>query len=424
MKPQTILVLSLAGNLALAAVAYRFARTPQAGIAIASHQEKAVAGKSGNEFQTNSAQKIVVTNYTTDEFTWHDIEAQDYKDYIAKLRSVDCPEETIRDIIVADVNKLFRSKRDAINGDDEEYKYWKTENNWETKAGRERQKQFQALEKEKSALLVELLGVDPTKERNKELGYFDYREQRLSFLPEEKRSQAREVQEGFQELKQEIYRDAIYDADDWRKLRKIETDEMAKLATILTPEELEQYQLRNSHTADQLRSDLDGFEPTEDEFKEIFHLREARADELISSNDQDDKETQETRKKATEEINAQVKAQLGDARFAEYERAQDWSYKELERLTEKLELPKESAAAVYDMKKVAEDQVKEIRSDKSLTPEQRTQALQAVREATEKAVATSLGGEKNFNRYKLRGGWWISNLAPTPRKKSTVIVSP
>jgi hypothetical protein len=337
---------------------------------------------------------------------------------------VDCPEETIRDIIVADVNKLYRSKRDAINGDDGDYKYWKSENNWDTKAGRERQKQFQALEKEKSALLVELLGVDPTKERNKELGFLDYWEQRLSFLPEEKRTQAREVQESFQELKQEIYRDAIYDADDWRKLRKIETDEMAKLATILTPEELEQYQLRNSHTADQLRSDLEGFEPTEDEFKEIFHLREARADELISSNDQDDKETQETRKKATEEINAQVKAQLGDARFAEYERAQDWSYKELARLTEKLELPKESAATVYDMKKVAEDQVKEIRSDKSLTPEQRTQALQAVREATEKAVATSLGGEKNFNRYKLLGGWWIFNLAPTPRKKSTVIVTP
>lgn len=94
-------------------------------------------------------------------------------------------------------------------------------------------------------------------------------------------------------------------------------------------------------------------------------------------------------------------------------------------MTERLDLPKESAAAVYDMKKIAEDQVKQIRADNSLTQEQKTQALQAVREATEKAVTASLGGEKNFNRYKSRGGWWMNNLAPQPpRPKSKVIATP
>jgi hypothetical protein len=418
MKPQTLLLVSLLGNCALTFAAFHYAKSTPGFLDLNGQKNLAVHSNA------SSAASSVITNFVSDEFSWRRIETPDYKLYIANLRAIGCPEETIRDIIVADVNKLFRSKRNALMPGDDENKYWKSQNSWDTKEGRERQKKLRALDKEKSALLVELLGVDPVQERNKELGIVNYWDQRTDFLPDEKQAQFSDIQQKFQEQRQDIYRDGIFDADDWRKLLQIEKSETAELATFLTPEELIQYQLRYSHTADQLRSDLDMFEPSEEEFKEIFQLRQARADELISSNDPDDKETQQTRRKATDEINAQVKTLLGDARYAEYERSQDWSYKELARLTDRLELPKESAVAVYDMKKVAEEQVKRIRGDNSLSREQRAEALAAVRDATEKAVATSLGGEKNFNRYKSNGGWWINNLAPTPRKKSKVIVTP
>src|SRR5687767_831304 len=39
-------------------------------------------------------------------FDWRLVESEDYKKYIVNLRSIGCPEETIRDIITADVNKL------------------------------------------------------------------------------------------------------------------------------------------------------------------------------------------------------------------------------------------------------------------------------------------------------------------------------
>ncbi|MGH8527612.1 MAG: hypothetical protein ACREXY_26380, partial [Gammaproteobacteria bacterium] len=41
------------------------------------------------------------------KFHWSEVESPDYKEYIARLRGVQCPEETIRDIIVADINKLY-----------------------------------------------------------------------------------------------------------------------------------------------------------------------------------------------------------------------------------------------------------------------------------------------------------------------------
>ena len=40
-------------------------------------------------------------------FTWSQIETNDYRAYIANLRSIGCPDATIRDIIVADVNALY-----------------------------------------------------------------------------------------------------------------------------------------------------------------------------------------------------------------------------------------------------------------------------------------------------------------------------
>jgi hypothetical protein len=53
-----------------------------------------------------------------------------------------------------------------------------------------------------------------------------------------------------------------------------------------------------------------------------------------------------------------------------------------------------------------------VRRDQSLTPEQRTAALAAIRSETEKNVAATLG-EKNFKTYK-RYGYWMRNIAPTP----------
>src|SRR5262245_10847191 len=47
---------------------------------------------------------VVVTaaTGTNSPFHWRTIESEDYRKYIANLRAIGCPEETIRDIIVAE----------------------------------------------------------------------------------------------------------------------------------------------------------------------------------------------------------------------------------------------------------------------------------------------------------------------------------
>src|SRR5439155_26600282 len=44
-------------------------------------------------------------------FSWREVESPDYPTYIANLRDIGCPEQTVRDIIIADVNALFARRR-------------------------------------------------------------------------------------------------------------------------------------------------------------------------------------------------------------------------------------------------------------------------------------------------------------------------
>src|SRR5207253_1559882 len=43
-------------------------------------------------------------------FSWKEVESPDYPTYIANLRDIGCPDQTIRDIIIADVNSLYAQK--------------------------------------------------------------------------------------------------------------------------------------------------------------------------------------------------------------------------------------------------------------------------------------------------------------------------
>ena len=47
-------------------------------------------------------------------FTWSEVESEDYPTYIANLRDIGCPEQTLRDIIIADVNALFAKRRNDL----------------------------------------------------------------------------------------------------------------------------------------------------------------------------------------------------------------------------------------------------------------------------------------------------------------------
>src|SRR5262249_32537743 len=87
-----------------------------------------------------------------------EIESSDYPTYIAQLRAIGAPEKTIRDIILAALERSYQSRVDAPRQLDR-LPFWRTEeqSRW---LRRELNRQERELNREKRALIKALLGLD------------------------------------------------------------------------------------------------------------------------------------------------------------------------------------------------------------------------------------------------------------------------
>jgi hypothetical protein len=179
------------------------------------------------------------------------------------------------------------------------------------------------------------------------------------------------------------------------------------LAQVLTPQELEEYEMRVSPAANLLRYELLGFDPTEQEYRALFRLRRPFEDYLDNFQlDPDDSDANAKRFQAQQQYQQQLRTALGEKRYAEYYRSQDYGFRSLiER-----GVAKDIAARVYAIKRTAEDRARQIRANNNLTWPQRQEALNKLQTEAAKDVADLLG-ERGFKAYKIIGGQWLRALA-------------
>lgn len=409
MKPKGVLAISLGINLGLMVVLACYSTSRPAVSRPSAERKTVVAGKTQI---VEHAVSEVITNQTGPAFNWRSVESADYKIYIARLREIECPEETIRDIIIADVDKLYAPRFAALRPPEEkEYKYWRRNSGWRS-PDPERQKQYRALTEEKDALIKELLGVDSKVARGTYNWWDDERKEQLSFLSEDKQEQLRKLQEKFNDERQKIYAETqgYWDEDTQADLKKIHKRELAEMAKFMTPEEIFEYEMRTSDTANNLKRELASLKPTEEEFRELYRLRSAMDDYQNPTEEQrKDKDFWSKSDTAEKDSTAKMKELLGDERYAEYQRDKDYAYQSLARGAEFLGYDKAAAIKVYDMKGDAEKAANQVRNDQSLTTEQRNEKLKAIRAQTVQAIKENIG-EKGYKAYRRQGGYWISNI--------------
>ncbi len=399
MNLKTILAISLGANVLLAALALRNP-TPAPVTAVTEAPSAPVAPQSKVVKQT-------VTNTITKQITWELVESADYKEYIANLRSIGCPEETIRDIIIADVNKLYDKKKKEVRGEPKKFEYWKSGNPFVAAMDTGLMNKLKALDEEKNAVL-RALGITPdAKTELTQAMVVNPFEMMMDFLPDDKKARVVKIMSDMQSKMMEASKDGA----DTEAMGKAMQDMETALKGVLTPQEYLDYQLRFSMTANMLRNQVAGFDPNEEEFMRVFKLREAFDSEyspMTRGNESDDQ--RKSREAAEKRLKEDIKASLGPERYADYERAQDWSFQQIYRAAKKADLDTAEAVKVYDMKKAAEQATTEVRNNKDLTQEQRNQALQGIQQQTESSVKAVLG-EKGWDQYN-RGNntYWIKNI--------------
>jgi hypothetical protein len=353
----------------------------------------------------NADTKTVTITVPASGLDWRGVESEDYKKYIANLRAIGCPEETIRDIIIADVNKLFEQRKREMTGTTNKFQFWKTGSFFTDMFNEEKLNKHRELAKEKHALLKELLGVDVAEKPDLMAGMNPY-ETLLDFLPADRQNALMELEQSFAAKTMKRIKDAQNNPDVLRELMKEKDAELAKL---LSPQEKEEYDLRMSQTAMVMRMQMNDFQPNEQEFRDIFKLRKQFEDEHGMMGMQSNKpEDVERRQAAQQELDQSIKNTLGEDRYREYKYDQDFSRSSLKDIAKEFNVPKEQAFKVFDIKSAAQEQAANVRKDQSLTPEQRQVALQAIQQETAQAVNGILGpqaGKAYFDK-----GSWIRNL--------------
>ena len=332
-------------------------------------------------------------------FAWQEVESADYPTYIANLRDIGCPEQTIRDIIIADVNALYARRR-ATEIITPEQQWWRTEpdaNVLAAAAGK-----LRALDEERRALLTRLLGpgwggaeasaatvaVRPRPAVTLDgpvLGGLPA-EIKQAVLDIVARSQSRILDYA------ETQRNAGKPLDP-AELTRLREQTRTDLAKLLSPPQLEEFLLRYSQNGNALRTELGQlkfFNATPDEFRLIFRASDQfdlQIQLLAAATDPNGVAQHKALEAARDNA---IKIALGPQRYALYQSLHDAGYRTAYAAAQQGGQPG-AAPVLYDIDQAAAQEQARIRGDTNLTAEQR--AIESKKTELEqlKAAAEALG---------------------------------
>ena len=306
---------------------------------------------------------------------------------VERLRAAGFSEKEIRTLVLAQINELYRARERALFTDPTKAEYWKSDFQRAAWVPKDRRALLD-LRREKEALTRQLLGADYVPERN-------WQETRYSTLPPDKAARVALIEEDYNTMIAEARGNSygmnnVLLPEDREKIRYLEKERRAELAQTLSPEELFEYDVRNSTAASILRQQLQAFQPTEKEFREIFALRKAKDNEVGSLflNSASDREA---RQKVQAEIDAQLKEKLSEERYAEYVRAKDYNYQRLHQIATRLQLPPERTLAAYEVSTATTKRLRELRSSTPADAEKIKQEQAALTAETETRLRELLG---------------------------------
>jgi hypothetical protein len=378
-----------------------------------SNPEKIVVVTNRVAAGTGAAPVVVIR---TNAFNWAQLETEDYGTYISRLRSIGCPEQTIRDIVIADLEKLMAARVQQIEGPKEPPKYWKPDRKElvRTVETLEKMGQKQEVDFEKREIIRDLLGVDLAAERSRTKGETDFYEERLTFLSPEQRARVRMIMERANREEVALREKSWLENDELtseerKALAEIQKKKEQEVASLLSPEELERYNLWFSPSAYRVRDSFFAMEPSEEDFLAIYKLQrefdqkwqEVQPAELSAAERQEYEGAQA-------EYEAGIREYLGKDRFEEYQKSRDSDFQQLQAAAAQFGLNVGVASEIYGFKKVLEEERARVREMGGLTPEQRARVDAALAEEAERSVVEVMG-PKAYRFYLRNGaGKWIS----------------
>jgi hypothetical protein len=349
---------------------------------------------------------------------WSGLATDDLPALIARLRGAGFSSAMIRAIVGAQIEARFRDRMNALTGVLADTPFWKPEptNSNNNPAFFE---QLNQIYRERARLLRQLLGDDGLPG----LSSGDVAtQQRRQFgdLPKNKIELVQRIVEDYAEMTSQVRAamQGITLPEDREKLALLEREKRADLAALLTPAELEEYEMRNSTTTSRLRQALTLMDASEAEFRAIFQVQQQFADALYPTVGSLTAVTAQQRTEAQQKVAEMLKSTLGEQRYSEFARASDYEYQNLVRLGQGANVPSETLVRVYGLRDTVVNESTRIYEDKQLSTEQKRAALTALGQNAKAQVVAALGADA-ANAYFQSASWitapergWIPRRSP------------
>jgi hypothetical protein len=259
------------------------------------------------------------------------------------LRRLGLSEKIIRALVRAEIDEAYRARENALYTPPEKLEYWKAQYMTDRYYPTDRLA-LADLRREKEGLLRTLLGPEYRQEENKW-------DTRYAFLPPAKIDAVRDIAEDYDAMDRKIRGDgSVLFKADAEKLAYLRKEKLAELAQILSPAELEEYEMRNSQTGMILRYAFNNFAGNETEFRALFKIYNSYAEKngnppqvidsgLLNGGSAD------------AAFNAEVKAALGEQRYQEFARARDYEFVIMSTIAERTGVPADKISQAYTFTK-------------------------------------------------------------------------
>lgn len=315
-----------------------------------------------------------------EKIDWKDLESTNYQAYIRSLRSVGCPEDKIRYIVLADINDLF-AKRRAKEAELHDPQWWKAEP--DLMIANALQQKGRQLEEERRSMIEKFLGYDALENEKSEAMLWSSVQLTgpvLGALPTELHNSVQEVCARSIDRHQGAFWARVNEGQGLNQVEmaKLREQTRADLRRMLNAEQLEEFLLRYSYNAHQLRLELSGFEPTQEEFRTIFRAIDPIQHQLQLEYGGPEALSQQQRERFERQRDAAIKEVLAPKRYEEFVITRDPLYRQAQLTARQYGAPPTAILPIYQMTKGTEAERQKILTDAALTPQQKSEALNKV----------------------------------------------
>jgi hypothetical protein len=345
----------------------------------------------GVEEEASAARKAALAKVTSAEKAgiWSRLQSDDLKTLVARLRAAGFSPVVIRAIVDARLQSVFSARMNELVGS-LDVPFWKPDpmSSFNNPKFYETQNQIY---RDRTRALREILGdayfagsaADATNEQRAKYGD----------IPKAKIDLVQRIADDYAEMASQVKAatNGIMLPEDREKLALLEREKRADLASVLTPAEFEDYEMRNSTITMRMRTAMTLLDASADEFRAIHQVLSPFADILYPSGPTTyTPELSRQRAEAQKAVADQMKSAVGEQRYAEYARATNYEYQNLYRLAQRENIPIDAINRTYDLRSSVIEQSTRI-NDARMETDARNAALQSLVAETKAKIMTNLG---------------------------------